>query len=433
MHDSEPGRHRAEGLEPTNQPPPDNLLTNCIPPALSRLSSEDVLDGDRLPLFDLHLQCHQPASAASRLPCATRLEDAHDEARHEDRRQESVWLWGSDETTSPRVGDVLLAMPEPDSTVDGSVGAQQRHLHLHLQWQSGADCFHDPCDATPWCARDDADRDTPRDMPNDPEGRSRSSGALGYASPVPSTPPAPLSSTSIATMREDSFASAGSTIIARSTEQTLLGRENLDCAFERYLLAHCHIRAVDLKPNALARLHDLRELLQVLEAQAIVRCICTADDEASPTVTTGGKSPVEAAGRRREPRADARKREATSAAARAATATSRPLQSIFGFTTLVVDEIGDFNEAITRMVGEDMRRCWHANGRRILSSPTSTVYEFLRQLGVHPVKGTRGCPAAGAPIGGRDFMLYRQYKFDGERLLRNCQRLKIGVIGNRRS
>jgi hypothetical protein len=127
-----------------------------------------------------HRACHAPHGSRTRMM---------------KRRQESVWLWGSDETTSPRVGDVLLAMPEPDSTVDGSVGAQQRHLHLHLQWQSGADCFHDPCDAIPWCAGDDADRDTPRDMPNDPEGRSRSSGALGYASPVPSTPPAPLSST----------------------------------------------------------------------------------------------------------------------------------------------------------------------------------------------------------------------------------------------
>jgi hypothetical protein len=55
---------------------------------------------------------------------------------------------------------------------------------------------------------------------------------------------------------------------------------------------------------------------------------------------------------------------------------------------------------------------------------------LLRQLGIHPVKGTRG---SGIPSGTRDFMCYQEYCFSLERLQRNSSRLKIGVIGNRRA
>ena len=96
---------------------------------------------------------------------------------------------------------------------------------------------------------------------------------------------------------------------------------------------------------------------------------------------------------------------------------------------IALDHIADFNERIIQMVGTDRSRCWHANGRRILKQPTNTVYELLRQLGIHPVKGTRGCDHPGA----RDFMIYSEYAFDPVRLKRNCSRLKIGVIGNRRT
>jgi len=157
--------------------------------------------------------------------------------------------------------------------------------------------------------------------------------------------------------------------------------------FEDYLLAHCNIRAVDLKLNALARLRDLRKLFCALEHDNIVRLERAASDDQQ----------------------------------RAA--------SIFGFSRMHVDHIADFNERIIQMVGTDRSRCWHANGRRILKQPTNTVYELLRQLGIHPVKGTRGCDHPGA----RDFMIYSEYAFDPVRLKRNCSRLKIGVIGNRRT
>ena len=85
----------------------------------------------------------------------------------------------------------------------------------------------------------------------------------------------------------------------------------------------------------------------------------------------------------------------------------------------------------TMMVRQDLNRCWHANGRRNLSHPTSPCYEILRQLGVHPVKGTRWNPRAEPTT--RDFLFYSEYTFTLERMKRNCARLKIGVIGNRRS
>jgi len=159
----------------------------------------------------------------------------------------------------------------------------------------------------------------------------------------------------------------------------------VDSGFEKYVRTHCKIRKRDLKPNALARMRDLQMLFQELECSAVVRL--THSDEQN-------------------------------------------VGCIFGFTRMFVDEVAVFNAHVTRMVLEDNSRCWHANGRRTLSQPSSTVYELLRQLGVHPVKGTR-CNE-GTPSGTRDFMFYRQYAFDFERLQRNCSRLKIGVIGNRR-
>jgi hypothetical protein len=48
------------------------------------------------------------------------------------------------------------------------------------------------------------------------------------------------------------------------------------------------------------------------------------------------------------------------------------------------------------------------------------------------VKGTRGRGAAAAGKQ-RDFLFYTQYTFSLERMQKNCSRLKIGVIGNRRS
>ena len=76
-------------------------------------------------------------------------------------------------------------------------------------------------------------------------------------------------------------------------------------------------------------------------------------------------------------------------------------------------------------VRRNRNRCWHANGKRNLVQPTLPCYELLRQLGVHPVKGTRGRDAA---AGKRDFLVYSQYTFTLARMKHNCSRLKIGVI-----
>ena len=51
----------------------------------------------------------------------------------------------------------------------------------------------------------------------------------------------------------------------------------------------------------------------------------------------------------------------------------------------------------------------------------------MRQLGIHPLKGTKGKGG-----GARDFLFYSEFKFDLQRMQNNCNRLKIGVIGNRR-
>ena len=177
---------------------------------------------------------------------------------------------------------------------------------------------------------------------------------------------------------------------------------NKDDKFEDYLLLHCGIRAADLKVNALARIRDISQLLCDLEQENIVRLV--------------------------HEHAEA---DASSAA--------RDVASIFGFTKMFVDEVAAFNERVTSMVVADPRRCWHANGRHHLKQPTNTVYELLRQLGIHPVKGTRGDAQGDAPgtttclRASRDFMLYSEYMFDMVRLKRNCSRLKIGVIGNRRT
>jgi hypothetical protein len=160
-----------------------------------------------------------------------------------------------------------------------------------------------------------------------------------------------------------------------------------DAFFHAYVHAHCKIDAKDLKPNAVARMRDLRALFTKLERKKVIRI----------TQHEGGTD------------------------------------SIFGFSRMFVDAVDKFNDEVSRMVLEDVNRCWMTNGRRSLVKPTNTVYELLRQLGVHPVKGTRGKASADMALSLRDFMVYKEYAFSLQRLERNCSRLKIGVIGNRRT
>jgi hypothetical protein len=51
----------------------------------------------------------------------------------------------------------------------------------------------------------------------------------------------------------------------------------------------------------------------------------------------------------------------------------------------------------------------------------------MRQLGIHPIKGKKGKGG-----GERDFLFFSEFEFDLKRMQNNCDRLKIGVIGNRR-
>ena len=154
---------------------------------------------------------------------------------------------------------------------------------------------------------------------------------------------------------------------------------------EEYCWRQMGIKSADLKPNAVMRIQDLFVLFRSLEDRGIVRL---------------------------EPAAAGR------------------LNSIFGFERIFVEDVNEFNKEFADMVQADHQRCWLTNGKRSLVQPTLPAYELLRQLGVHPVKGTRG--REGAAGGKRDFLFYSQYTFTLGRMQKNCSRLKIGVIGNRR-
>jgi len=153
---------------------------------------------------------------------------------------------------------------------------------------------------------------------------------------------------------------------------------------ELYCQKNMGIKPEDLKPTAMDRIKDLSALFRSLEDKGIVRL-----EPASPG----------------------------------------SVNSIFGFQRIFVVDCTEFNREVKEMVQADRNRCWHANGKRNLVQPTLPCYELLRQLGVHPVKGTRGRDAA---AGKRDFLVYSQYTFTLARMKHNCSRLKIGVIGNRR-
>eukprot|EP00802_Teleaulax_amphioxeia_P019851 Tamp_20104.p1 GENE.Tamp_20104~~Tamp_20104.p1 ORF type:complete len:320 (-),score=42.70 Tamp_20104:153-1112(-) len=165
--------------------------------------------------------------------------------------------------------------------------------------------------------------------------------------------------------------------------------ENQLCAAE-YCRRHMSIEASELKPIALARIHDLANLFSRLQGNGIIRML-------------GASSGV---------------------------------SSIFGFTNFFVNDVNAFTGEIVQMVRNDVHRCWHANGKPTLLHPSSPCYEVLRQLGVHPVRGTRGKDRKGlhpASQARRDSPLfYSEFRFSLDRMRKNCHRLKIGVIGNRR-
>lgn len=85
--------------------------------------------------------------------------------------------------------------------------------------------------------------------------------------------------------------------------------------------------------------------------------------------------------------------------------------SIFGFNRILVKNVVKFTSEFSKMVNIDINCCWHANGRQTLQQPTSPCYEILRQLGVHPFKGTRRKALQGAGEGStsRDLMFHPQF------------------------
>ena len=160
-----------------------------------------------------------------------------------------------------------------------------------------------------------------------------------------------------------------------------------------YVSKHMKITSSELKFNALSRVRDLHELFSQLEVSGVVEMF----SQSPSNTTAGGVGGTDL--------------------------------SIFGFSRLLVHDIQKFNDGVKSMVVRDSARCWKVNGRLSLQQPTGPVYELLRQLGVHPVKGT----CAWTSTGSRDLLCYSEYVFSFDRMLKNCSRLRIGAIGNRRS
>eukprot|EP00960_Hanusia_phi_P041736 755138-Hanusia_phi.AAC.11 len=118
---------------------------------------------------------------------------------------------------------------------------------------------------------------------------------------------------------------------------------------------------------------------------------------------------------------------------------------ILGFREMLVHDLSTFNQEIRKMVCDDVRKCWLVNGKKCIKEPTGPVYELFRQIGVRPMKGTRG-PRGGDP-GKRDFMysyrylhhldwmigltvwLQHRYVYDRDLMLKNRNRLQQGFIG----
>ena len=101
--------------------------------------------------------------------------------------------------------------------------------------------------------------------------------------------------------------------------------------------------------------------------------------------------------------------------------------SLLGFAEINVHALVEFNACVRQMVLQDKMHCWLVNGKKDIKEPTGPVYELLRQLGVKPVRGTRG-PLQTDP-GKRDFIYYSRYTYEQDLMLRNRNRLQPGFIG----
>jgi len=153
-----------------------------------------------------------------------------------------------------------------------------------------------------------------------------------------------------------------------------------------YCQKYMNIRPHEIKPTALLRILDLTRLFYHMCAEGILQFV--------------------------EPGAG-----------------SGQISSIFGFSRMLVSNVAEFNRRISDMIREDRRRCWQVKTIHVLSNITLPCYELLRQLGVHPVKGTRTRELSA--LDARNFMLHSEFKFSPDRMAKNCMRLKVSSVSKK--
>ena len=120
--------------------------------------------------------------------------------------------------------------------------------------------------------------------------------------------------------------------VTKRDEDTPRRRAQAIISLEDYVLQHMGIKTAELKPTALHRIKEMAHLFASLQDSGTVRLIAAAPGRTN---------------------------------------------SIFGFEQIIVEEISDFSQAFARMVTEDRKRCWHANGRKTIACPTTPCYELV--------------------------------------------------------
>ena len=145
-----------------------------------------------------------------------------------------------------------------------------------------------------------------------------------------------------------------------------------------YCQEHMNIRPHEIKPLALLRMLDLTSFFYHMCAEGIVRFV---------------------------------------------EAESGQVASIFGFSRMLVFNVAEFARRMSDWTREDRRQCWHAKQCQVRSHPTRPWYELLRQLGIHPVRGTRIRELSA--LDARNLMLHSEFAFSPDRMAKNCIRLKI--------
>ena len=160
------------------------------------------------------------------------------------------------------------------------------------------------------------------------------------------------------------------------------GKHTYRCSVQNVPSLGCVMTDMDVKPNAQCRMQDLQSLLADLNDKRVITLKVSDQPHGN---------------------------------------------SLLGFAEINVHALVEFNACVRQMVLQDKMHCWLVNGRKDIKEPTGPVYELLRQLGVKPVRGTRG-PLQTDP-GKRDFIYYSRYTYEQDLMLRNRNRLQPGFIG----